>query len=168
VTTFEPLGGPDDKIFPSTCGVGDCELRYAVEERVVRGANRATTRVASVLLDSVASPQANRAELTLLTAIRDGRLAAPVTTVDFAPHGLYGIDQVTDYEAPHRIFDALLRDNFDGDDLFRDGPIGRAITDAVPRNATALLRHSPHTLVFGGWDSTGAKGGRGVAADVTR
>jgi CRISPR-associated protein Csb1 len=161
LTRFEPLGGPDDKIFPPTYGVGDRELRYAVEERVVGGGNGTMTRVASVLVDSVAS-QANRAELALLAAIRDGRLAAPVTSVDFAAHGLYGIDRVSDYEAPHRIFDALLRDSFDGDDLFRDGPAGRAITGAVPRNAAALLRHSPHTLVFGGWDSTGPKGGRGA------
>ena len=158
VTTFEPLGGPDEKVFPPTYGVGDRELRYAVEERVVHGE---PGKIRSVVLDSVAS-QANRAELALLAAIRDGRLSAPVTTTDFSGHGLYGIGGVSDYEAPHRIFDALLRDSFDGDDLFRRGAVGRAVTEAVPRNAAALLRHSPHTLVFGGWGSPGPKGGRGL------
>jgi CRISPR-associated protein Csb1 len=55
-----------------------------------------------------------------------------------------------------------LRDSFDGADLFRHGPTGRAITEATNRNASALFHHSPHTLVFGGWDSTGPKGGRGA------
>ena len=160
-TTFEPLGGPNDKVFPPTYGVGEREVKYAVEDRVIREGDGKARQVSSVLIDSVAS-QANRAELALLAAARDGRLGAPVTNVDFAGRGLYGITGVSDYEAPHRIFDALMRDSFDGDDLFRDGPVGRAVTDATPRNAAALLRHSPHTLVFGGWDSTGPKGGRGA------
>lgn len=159
--SLEPLGGPDDKVFPPTYGVGERELRYAVEKRVVTDGDGVKATVESVVLDSVAS-QANRLELALLESIRHGELAAPVTAVNFAAHGLYGIDRISDYEAPHRIFDALLRDSFDGDALFRDGEVGRAITDAVPRNATALLRNSPHTLVFGGWDSTGPKGGRGA------
>lgn len=40
-------------------------------------------------------------------------------------------------------------------------PIGRAVTEATPRDAGALYRYSPTTLVFGGWDSTGPRGGRG-------
>jgi CRISPR-associated protein Csb1 len=161
VTTFEPLGGPQDKVFPPTYGVGERELRYAVEQRMRRSADGSPKPEWSVVLDSVAS-QANRAELALLEAIRDGRLPVPATTVDFTDAGLYGIDRISDFEASHRIFDALLRDSFHGEDLFRDGPVGRAVTDAVPRNAAGLLRHSPHTLVFGGWDSTGPKGGRGA------
>ena len=160
-TDFEPLGGPDDKIFPPTYSVDDRGTRYAIEDRVVRNADGTSTPVPSVLIDSVSS-QANRCELALLAAIRDGALASPVTSVDFAGQGLYGIDRISDHEAPHRIFDALLRDSFDADHLFRDGPTGRSITDAAPRSASALLRHSPHTLVFGGWDSTGPKGGRGA------
>ncbi|MDQ3151350.1 MAG: type I-U CRISPR-associated RAMP protein Csb1/Cas7u [Actinomycetota bacterium] len=158
---LEPLGGPDDKIFPPTYGTPDsAETRYAVEDRVGMGVDGATT-VRSVVLDSVAS-QANRFELVLLDAIRAGQLVAPVTSVDFAERGLFGIDRISDYEAPHRIFDALLRDSFDGENLFRHGVTGRAITEATSRNAAAVFHHSPHTLVFGGWDSTGPKGGRGA------
>ncbi|MGH3267050.1 MAG: type I-G CRISPR-associated protein Cas7, partial [Trebonia sp.] len=62
----------------------------------------------------------------------------------------------------HRIFDSLLRDSYDGEDLFRNGAVGRAITGAKPRDAAALYHHSPHTLVFGGWDSTGPRGGLGA------
>ena len=158
---LEPLGGPGDKIFPPTYGTPEsAETRYAVEDRTLPGADGPST-VQSVVLDSVAS-QANRLELALLDAVRSGTLAAPVTSVVFADRGLYGIDRISDYEAPHRIFDALLRDSLDGDDVFRHGPTGRAITEATNRNASALLHHSPHTLVFGGWDSTGPKGGRGA------
>jgi CRISPR-associated protein Csb1 len=160
---LEPLGGPGDKVFPPTFGTPDtAETRYAVERRTVAdGVATTDGAVMSVVLDSVAS-QANRFELALLEAARTGALSVPVTSVDFAGRELFGLDRISDYEAPHRIFDALLRDSFDGDLLFRHGPTGRAITEATSRNAAALFRNSPHTLVFGGWDSTGPKGGRGA------
>jgi CRISPR-associated protein Csb1 len=162
-TSFEPLGGPGDKIFPPTYGVPDNpETKYALEDRLVPSADGAAGLVArSVVLDSVAS-QANRLELALLEAIRRGELAVPVTSVDFPSAGLAGLGRISDYEAPHRIFDALLRDSYDGEHLFRNGQAGRAITEAQPRNAAALYHHSPHTLVFGGWDSTGPRGGLGA------
>jgi CRISPR-associated protein Csb1 len=163
-TSFEPLGGPGDKIFPPTYGVGiTAETRYADEKRLVPSADSTDGAVArSVVLDSVAS-QANRLELTLLDAIRRGDLDVPVTSADFrSVTDLAGLDRISDYEAPHRIFDALLRDSYDGDHLFRNGEAGRAITEAQPRNAAGLYHHSPHTLVFGGWDSTGPRGGLGA------
>jgi CRISPR-associated protein Csb1 len=163
-TTFQPLGGPGDKVFPPTYGVPDnAQTRYATESRYLPsadGADGKTTR--SVVLDSVAS-QANRFELALLGAIRRGEVSIPVTSVDFSEaEGLIGLDRISDYEAPHRIFDAILRDSYDGGRLFRYGPTGRAITEARPRDAAALYFHSPHTLVFGGWDSTGPRGGLGA------
>lgn len=159
---LEPLGGVSDKIFPPTYGVAEAaETKYAVEGKIERDDAGGTARVERVVLDSVAS-QANRFELTLLDAIRSGALNVPVTSVDFAGKGLFGLDRVSDYEAPHRIFDAILRDSFDGELLFRHGAVGKAITEATSRNAAALFRHSPHTLLFGGWDSTGPKGGRGA------
>lgn len=159
-TDLEPLGGAGDKIFPPTYSVAEAaDTKYAVEDRRVEGPDGARTE-RSVILDSVAS-QANRMEEVLLENIRRGRLAAPVTSVDFASSGLPDLDRISDYEAPHRIFDAILRDSFDGSDLFRNGPVGRSITEATSRNAAAVAHHSPHTLLFGGWDSTGPKGGRG-------
>jgi len=176
-TKLEPLGGPGDKIFPPTYATDNAETRYALEKRFVPSLNGGSV-VDSVVLDSVAS-QANRLEGALLAAIRDGRLAVPVTSVDFrSVAGLGGLDRISDFEAPHRIFDALLRDSYDGENLFRNGPAGAAVTEARPRNAAGLYYHSPHTLVFGGWDSTGPLGGRGakyeraitseiVAVDIT-
>ncbi|MGO8956930.1 MAG: type I-U CRISPR-associated RAMP protein Csb1/Cas7u [Streptosporangiaceae bacterium] len=163
-TILEPLSGRGDKVFPPTYGVPDnAETRYATEERYVPSENGGSGTVSrSVVLDSVAS-QANRFELALLDAIRRGDLAVPVTSVDFRDiPELAGLDRISDFEAPHRIFDALLRDSFDGDHLFRNGPTGKAITEARPRDAAGLYHHSPHTLVFGGWDSTGPRGARGA------
>lgn len=175
---LEPLGGPGDKVFPPTYATAEnAETKYAMEERFVPSLDGGKA-VRAVVLDSVAS-QANRLELALLNAIRDGQVSVPVTSVDFRDvPDLGGLDRISDYEAPHRIFDALLRDSYDGDHLFRNGPAGRAITRARPRDAAGLYYHSPHTLVWGGWDSTGPLGGRGakyeraitsevVAIDVT-
>jgi CRISPR-associated protein Csb1 len=175
---LEPLGGPSDKVFPPTYSVPEtAETRYAIESRRVNG-GAGGEAVQSVVLDSVAS-QANRFELALLNTIRSDGVPVPVTSVDFRPiTDLAGLERISDYEASHRIFDALLRDSYDGDQLFRYGSAGRAVTKARPRDAAGLYHHSPHTLVFGGWDSTGPRGGLGakyeraitseiVAMDVT-
>jgi CRISPR-associated protein Csb1 len=160
-TRLDPLGGAGDKVFPPTYAADSPETRYAIENRYVPFIDGGSVAL-SVVLDSVAS-QANRLELALLGAIRDGQLSLPVTSVDFRPFpGVAGLDRISDFEAPHRIFDALLRDSYDGDHLFRNGLAGRAITEARPRNAAGLYYQSPHTLVFGGWDSTGPLGGRGA------
>lgn len=159
-TELEPLGGPGDKVFPPTYAVSnDAEPRYAIERRRLPDGG---TSVTSVVLDSVAS-QANRAELALLAAIRGGEARLPLTSADFRVFDdLVGYGRISDLEAPHRIFDAILRDSLHGEVLFRFGPVGRAVTEATPRNATALLHHAPAALVFGAWDSTGPRGGRGA------
>ena len=150
---LEPLGGPGDKVFPPTYGVDSrAETNYAFEKRRIGGED-----VPCVLLDSVAS-QANRRELALLQAVRDGEASVPLVTVDFRDTPVAELDRISSLEAPHRVFDALLRDStlVDGV-LFRLSEVGRAITDATHRSAAALFRWSPTTLLFGGWDSTGPK-----------
>lgn len=162
-TPLVPLGGEHDKVFPPTYGIdGDITTRYAVETRTVATPAGETSVVEAVVLDSVAS-QANRLELALLDAIRRGEITVPLTSADFgAFDDLAGYGRISDLEAPHRIFDAILRDCFDGETLFRFSPAGRAVTNASARDAAALLHHSPQTLLFGGWDSTGPRGGRGA------
>ncbi len=163
-TELQPLGGPGDKVFPPTYGPPQGEKadamlsKYALEQR--RDPSGGTI-VDAVVLDSVAS-QANRFELALLATARRDELDMPITSVDFSSWPELGLDRISDLEAPHRVFDALLRDSYDGDLLFRFASAGRAITDATPRNAAALFHHAPATLLFGGWDSTGPKGGRGA------
>ena len=156
-TTLQPAGGEGDKVFPPSYDSGG-RVEYAVEERQVGGGDQVST---TVLLDSVAS-QANRAELALLDGWERGELVFPVPYVDFSDDGgATDYDKLTVLEAPHRLADAIFRDSLLDGTLFRLSDVGRAITDATPRNATALFRYSPTALLFGMWDSTGPKGGLG-------
>ncbi len=156
-TDLQPAGGPGDKVFPPTYAVAqNAEHKYAVEERIVGDVTKTT-----VLLDSVAS-QANRAELALLDGWESNELAFPVPFVDFTvDDDLADLGKLTVLEAPHRIVDAIFRDSLLDDTLFRLSDMGQAITNATPRDATALFRYSPTALLFGVWDSTGPKGGLG-------
>lgn len=157
--TLQPAGGAGDKVFPPTYAVdGRGEHKYAVEERQIGdGQDKSVT----VLLDSVAS-QANRAEMALLDGWERGELVFPVPYVDFSDsRNLTDYEKLTVLEAPHRIADAIFRDSLLDGTLFRLSDIGRAITDATPRDATDMYRYSPTSLLFGMWDSTGPKGGLG-------
>ena len=156
---LQPAGGEGDKVFPPSYAVdGRPEHKYAVEERQVGEGDGTTT---TVLLDSVAS-QANRAELALLEGWERDELSFPVPYVDFSgDDGATDYDKLTVLEAPHRLADAIFRDSLLDGTLFRLSDIGRAITDATPRNAIDLFRYSPTSLLFGMWDSTGPKGGLG-------
>ncbi len=159
VATLEPAGGPGDKIFPPTHAIDDKNkkpgAKYAFETRRIGGQD-----VTCVLIDSVQS-QANRMEEALQALWADKKIALPVVSVDFssvAPE----VGRVTSLTAPHRIADALLRDSLLDGQLFRLSDIGKSFTDASTQNATALFKVCPTGLVFGLWDSTGPKGGRGA------
>ena len=155
--TLQPAGGAGDKVFPPTYAE-DRGHKYAVEERQIGDGDKPST---VVLLDSVAS-QANRAELALLEGWRAKELSFPVPYVDFTvDEDVSDIGELTVLEAPHRLADAIFRDSLLDGTLFRLSDMGQAITDATPRDATALFRYSPTALLFGMWDSTGPKGGLG-------
>lgn len=160
---LQPAGGKGDKVFPPTYAVKS-GIKYAMETRVIEGAD-----VATVLLDSVAS-QANRIEEALLSAWDSELVNFPVISVDFSKvdekytgeQTVADLDRVTTLQAPHRIADAILRDAVTEDGTrFRDSPSGQAYTAASTRNATAIFKYCPTALVFGVWDSTGPKGGSG-------
>lgn len=154
---LQPAGGAGDKVFPPTYAVGSGS-KYATEVRRLGEGDKVST---SVLLDSVAS-QANRAELALLEGYERGELSFPVPYVDFTTdEDLADLGKLTVLEAPHRLADAIFRDSLLDGTLFRLSEVGRAVTDATPRNAAALFRYSPTGLLFGMWDSTGPKGGLG-------
>ena len=153
---LEPAGGPGDKVFPPTHSVGDrATTRYAFEKRRIDGRD-----VDCVLIDSVQS-QANRMEEALEALWVNKEIALPVIAVDFsacAPD----VGVVTSLSAPHRVADALLRDSLIDGTLFRLSDIGRSFTDATAKNAASLFKVCPTGLVFGLWDSTGPKGGKGA------
>jgi CRISPR-associated protein Csb1 len=114
-----------------------------------------------VLIDSVQS-QANRLEEALLAALRDGAIKLPHVTVDFRDAGLAGLTEITSLDAPHRVYDAILRDSSLDGKPFMKSELGVRLAEAKPGDATALLESSPTALLFGAWHSTGEGGGLGA------
>ncbi len=156
---LQPVGGIGDKIFPPTYPgeIGrNPPLQHVFERRLIDGAE-----VWCVLLDSVQS-QANRLEEALLEAARANRIALPRLTVDFASAGLNSIGEITSLDAPHRVFDAILRDSLlDGTPLM-ESDVGNGLKEATAQDASAILEASPSALLFGVWNSTGEGGGIGA------
>lgn len=146
-----PDGGAGDKIFPPTFAGG----MYCWEQRRIDRNN-----VPCVLLDSVAS-QANRLEEGLSELVGVGSIELPRLAVRF-DGDLEDLGEISTLAAPHRVFDAILRDSntSDGKPFFRSD-LYKQLTASNVRNATALFASSPSALLFGCWDSTGAAGGLG-------
>lgn len=166
VTELKPAGGDGDKIFPPTYE-GSV---YAEEPRIINGREEQC-----VLLDSVQS-QANRLENALLEGHRSGDLRFPLVEVDFAGTEAAEVGKVSSLEAPHRVFDALflaceVEQEGNGQNKpkpFRPRKPGKESSDLGKRlektsvaNATALFELCPTALLFGAWDSHGARGGLG-------
>ncbi len=162
LSRLQPIGGQGDKIFPPTYPgerQGD-PPRHVFERRRVNG-----EEIWCVLVDSVQS-QANRLEEALLEAANGagGREPTPLpyVTVDFRGAGLDPLDRITSLDAPHRVYDAILRDCLLDGVPFMQSDVGRLLASAKPSDATALLELSPSALVFGAWHSQGEGGGIGA------
>lgn len=158
VRRLQPVGGVGDKLFPPTYpGEGrNSPPRHVFERRRVDGGD-----VCCVLIDSVQS-QANRLEEALLAAAEQGRIRIPYVTVDFSGTGLDPLERITSLDAPHRVYDAILRDSLlDGQPFMQSEP-GEHLAKAKPADATALLELSPTALLFGAWHSQGQGGGLGA------
>ena len=155
IRTLQPVGGQGDKIFPPTYP-GERNPRHVFERRRIDGED-----VWCVLVDSVQS-QANRMEEALLAATEAGSVQIPYVTVDFSAAGLEPLERITSLDAPHRVYDAILRDSLLDDTPFMQSDEGRALASAKPADATALLEISPTALVFGAWHSQGIGGGLGA------
>lgn len=101
------------------------------------------------MLDQVPS-QANRGEEALRLAWADGSVQMPMlrlTHVGAATAVITGLD------APHRAFDAYWRDSLLDGVKFDKTDMGKALQAAELTNGSALLKHDPGTLVYGGWNS---------------
>jgi CRISPR-associated protein Csb1 len=145
-----PEGGSGDKVFPPTFAGGT----YCWEERRIGGKS-----VSCVLLDSVAS-QANRFEEALAELVAQKKLDLPRLIVQFTGD-LADLGAISTLAAPHRVFDAILRDSAIKGEPFFKSKLYKELTACNVRNATALFAHAPTALLFGCWDSTGAAGGLG-------
>ena len=169
VTDLDPAGGEGDKLFPPTYQGGV----YAREKRIING-----QPVPCVLLDSVQS-QANRLELALLDWHRSAdsaRKPFPLVQIDFAKTVASEVGLFTVLEAPHRIADGLflaceIEETNDGKsspkrfrhpgDASQGSQIGRLVDQSSSANATGIFGLCPTALLFGMWDSHGARGGLG-------
>ena len=159
IRRLQPAGGVGDKIFPPTY---PGEQRGAPPRHVFERRRNDDKEVWCVLIDSVQS-QANRLEEALLSAATDGdALPLPYVTVDFSAADLHPLERITSLEAPHRVYDAILRDSFLDGVPFMQSEQGRRLAAAKPADATALLELSPTALIFGAWHSQGEGGGLGA------
>ncbi len=162
ISRLQPIGGRGDKLFPPTYPGerNNDPPRHVFERRRI-----GEREVWCVLIDSVQS-QANRLEEALLWAADgDGTgevVPMPYITVDFRGSGLEPLERITSLDAPHRVYDAILRDSLLDGVPFMRSEEGRRLAAAKPAAATALLELSPTALVFGAWHSQGEGGGLGA------
>ena len=161
IQRLQPVGGAGDKLFPPTyppprSAGRDASPRHVFERRRLNGGD-----LWCVLIDSVQS-QANRLEEALLTVAEQGGIRIPYVTVDFRAAGLDPLERITSLDAPHRIYDAILRDSLLHGEAFMRSGVGRRLAAAKPADATALLELSPTALLFGAWHSQGEGGGLGA------
>lgn len=159
VRRLQPAGGQGDKIFPPTYPEGrgaKVPPRHVFERRRIGAEN-----VLCVLIDSVQS-QANRLEEALRIQRDGGALSFPAIAVDFSDTEVADIGRITTLDAPHRVFDAIIRDSELNGVRFRDTEQGRRLIEAKSHNARAVYELSPTALVFGAWNSTGEGGGLGA------
>ncbi len=162
IRRLQPVGGPGDKIFPPTYPAArrGAPPRHVFEMRRLGG-----QEIWCVLIDSVQS-QANRLEEALWMATAeeagDGSVPLPFVTVDFRGAGLEPVERITSLDAPHRVYDAILRDSLLDGIPFMQSEAGRRLAAAKPADATALLELSPNALLFGAWHSQGEGGGLGA------
>jgi CRISPR-associated protein Csb1 len=147
---LQPPGGPIHKVFPPTypspreAGRADKRAAYATEPRII-----GDQQVTAVLLDSVPA-QANRLEQALLSAHRADHDPLPLPHLEvFVP----GYGTVTDLDAPHRVYDAILLDSKLEDKPFLQSRLGSQLGAASPSNATTLFTYAPTALLFGAWNS---------------
>ena len=157
IRRMQPAGGVGDKLFPPTYPAErEGPPRHVFERRRLDD-----REVWCVLIDSVQS-QANRMEEALLAAATEEAIPLPYVTVDFREAGLQPLEQITSLDAPHRVYDAIIRDSLLDDVPFMESEQGRRLAAATPAAATALLEISPSALLFGAWHSQGEGGGLGA------
>ncbi|QSB16757.1 type I-U CRISPR-associated protein Cas7 [Natronosporangium hydrolyticum] len=149
-TALEPAGGRHSSVAPAK--FADRAKKggvYAYEQRYLGDESRY-----AVVIDSKQS-QLNRAEVALAQAVEDGHpllSRVPHVRVSYERDG--AAEHYYDLTLPHRVYDGHIRaGSIDGQPATQT-PAYRAVRDASPANARALLETSPVTLIFGGWDSS--------------
>lgn len=161
IRRLQPVGGAGDKLFPPTYPPPRDAPNGTPPGHVFERRRSDTGDVWCVLIDSVQS-QANRLEEALLSASRRGGIQIPYVTVDFRDAELDPLEEITSLDAPHRVYDAILRDSVLDQKPFMQSQPGKRLAAARLADATALLEFSPTALLFGAWHSQGGGGGLGA------
>jgi CRISPR-associated protein Csb1 len=112
--------------------------------------------VECVLLDSNQSA-ANRCEAALQALVDEGSLDLPFLSMTIETKDR--TFKVTSLTAPHRNYDSHFYQGSVGGVAFKNSELGKALSTSNVLDATMLFKHSPTTLIFGGWNSSSAKGG---------
>lgn len=144
VTELTPAAGPHAGVAPAKYVSGNTAT-YLFQTRYV---DDAPQRV--VVIDSKGS-SLNRVEEQIVYAIIDGEeplVRTPRVVVHYPD-----ADRMC-LELPHRVFDGHIRaGTIDGQPATSVDQY-RRIRDANPADVRPILEASPHSLVFGSWDST--------------
>ena len=165
IRRMQPAGGVGDKLFPPTYPAErEGPPRHVFERRRLDD-----REVWCVLIDSVQS-QANRMEEALLAAAAEEAIPLPYVTVDFREAGLQPLEQITSLDAPHRVYDAIIRDSLLDDVPFMESEQGRRLAAAtasilsfaVGEGEDSDSERAPTITMFG------AGGARHIAASSQR
>jgi CRISPR-associated protein Csb1 len=153
VTELEPAAGRHASVAPAKFASADKANKrgeYAYEKRYLDDGKPST----AVIIDSKQS-QLNRCEAALALAIADEHstlVKLPRVEVTYIRDGIAEV--YSDLTLPHRIFDGHIRaGTVDGVPVTQLEAY-RAVRNAGPGNARAVLDTSPVSLVFGSWDSS--------------
>ena len=163
IRRLQPAGGPGEKIFPPTYPGNEKNRKgETIPEHIFECRQTADGEQKwCVVLDSVQS-QANRYEEALAAAVDEHGMNVPHIAVDLDDEMTEAVGRITSLTAPHRAFDAILRDAAVDGEPFMRSTIGQRLAASTPRAATAMLELSPNGLLFGCWHSQGASGGLGA------
>ena len=154
VTELVPAAGPHASVAPAKFALprsarGADGGAYAYEQRYLDGVPSQ-----AVIIDSKQS-QLNRGEQALAQAINEGHpllSRLPRVVVTYEQDGV--VTDYSDLDLPHRVFDDHIRAGTVDGVPVTQVPAYRAIRDANPGNARALLDASPISLVLGSWDAS--------------
>ena len=166
---LQPVAGPGTLLAPPTYPREreSDPPQHIFERRRIDG-----DEVWCVVLNTVQA-EARRLEAALLAFANESpEPAIPYASVDWRGTGLEPLARTTSMDAPHRIYDAILRDSLLGDEPFLASAPGQRLAASTRDDATALLEYAPTALVFGAWHSQGparglgAKFGRAIVSEI--
>lgn len=162
-----PAGGPNTPVAPALFGKNeagassDQHRRWSDQTKHAfhAGYDPDGAETTCVVINSIAA-EANLMEAALVEE-RAGGAPVPDIEVDFTRfEGTKHLGRIGAMRAPHRGYDALLRDSTLGNTRFMESDIGMGLASARRDFATPLLV-LPHMLVLGAWHTQSELGGRG-------